>query len=142
MTDLTRLTAAGLSDALASGETSSTEATRAHLDRIGEVDGVLHAFLHTGPEDALAAAAEADRRRAAGDSARYSSGTVRAVAAAQGAACYATERGTGGSADATGCVLDGHIAYGIHHAQLHGLCAARFVAGERAGIVDRFTSAD
>ena len=46
MTDLTRLTAAELASSLASGEISSVEATRAHLDRIAAVDADIHAFLH------------------------------------------------------------------------------------------------
>jgi aspartyl-tRNA(Asn)/glutamyl-tRNA(Gln) amidotransferase subunit A len=64
--DLTRRTAAQLSDALAAGETTSVEITQAHLDRIGEVDGPVHAFLHVDAEGALAQAAESDARRAAG----------------------------------------------------------------------------
>ncbi len=64
--DLTRRTASDLAAALASGETSSVEITQAHLDRIGEVDGAVHAFLHVDAEGALAQAAESDARRAAG----------------------------------------------------------------------------
>ena len=67
MADLTRLTAAQLADALAAGETSSVEATAAHLDRIEAVDGELHAFLHVERDSALATAAQADARRAAGE---------------------------------------------------------------------------
>ena len=67
MSDLTRLTAVELADAMAAGDTSSVEATRAHLDRIASVDGELHAFLHVDRASALATAAEADRRRAAGE---------------------------------------------------------------------------
>ncbi len=67
MSDLTRLTAAQLADALAAGETSSVEATRAHLDRIAAVDGELNAFLHVDRDAALAEAEAADRRRAAGE---------------------------------------------------------------------------
>ena len=67
MADLIRLTAAELAAAIATGDTSSVEATRAHLDRIESVDGELNAFLHTDREAALAAAAQADARRAAGD---------------------------------------------------------------------------
>ncbi len=66
MSALTRRTAAELADALAAGETTSVELTRAHLDRIAEVDGAVHAFLHVDAEGALAQAAEADARRAAG----------------------------------------------------------------------------
>ena len=61
-----RRTAAELADALAAGETTSVEITRAHLDRIAEVDGAVHAFLHVDADGALAQAAAADERRAAG----------------------------------------------------------------------------
>ena len=64
--DLTRRTAAELADALAAGETTSVEVTSAYLDRIAAVDGDVHAFLHDDAEGALAAAREADERRAAG----------------------------------------------------------------------------
>ena len=46
MTDITRLPAADLAAALASGDLSAADATQAHLDRIAEVDGAVHAFLH------------------------------------------------------------------------------------------------
>ncbi|NGP06903.1 Asp-tRNA(Asn)/Glu-tRNA(Gln) amidotransferase subunit GatA [Rhodococcus sp. 14C212] len=67
-TDLTRLGAADLADRIHSGDVSSVEVTRAHLDRIAEVDGDYHAFLHVAGEQALAAAAEVDRAVAAGES--------------------------------------------------------------------------
>ena len=66
MSDLTRISAAQLSERLASGEVSSVEATRAHLDRIAAVDGDVHAFLHVSG-DALETAAAIDARRAAGE---------------------------------------------------------------------------
>ena len=59
-------TAAELADALAAGETTSVELTQAHLDRIADVDGAVHAFLHVDAEGALAQAAASDARRAAG----------------------------------------------------------------------------
>jgi len=62
----TRSTAAELSAQLATGEVSSVEVTRAHLNRIAEVDGDLHAFLHINA-DALAAAETIDKRRASGE---------------------------------------------------------------------------
>ncbi|MFC6288336.1 Asp-tRNA(Asn)/Glu-tRNA(Gln) amidotransferase subunit GatA [Nocardioides sp. GCM10027113] len=65
--DLTRKTAAELADALAAGETSSVEITRAHLDRIAAVDGAVHAFLHVDADGALAQAEAADARRRDGD---------------------------------------------------------------------------
>jgi aspartyl-tRNA(Asn)/glutamyl-tRNA(Gln) amidotransferase subunit A len=79
VTDLTRRTAAELADALSAGETTSVEITRAHLDRIAAVDGVVHAFLHVDREGALAAAAAADERRAAGNPASYLDGIPIAV---------------------------------------------------------------
>ena len=65
--DWTRRTAAGLVDALEAGEVTSVELTRAHLDRIGAVDGAVHAFLHVDAEGALAQAGAADERRRAGN---------------------------------------------------------------------------
>ncbi|GAB7190480.1 Asp-tRNA(Asn)/Glu-tRNA(Gln) amidotransferase subunit GatA [Kineococcus sp. NUM-3379] len=69
--DLTRWDAARLAGALRSGEVSSAEATRAHLDRIAAVDGDaqagVHAFLHVAADQALAAAADVDSRRARGE---------------------------------------------------------------------------
>ncbi|NLT27198.1 MAG: Asp-tRNA(Asn)/Glu-tRNA(Gln) amidotransferase subunit GatA [Microbacteriaceae bacterium] len=68
MTDrLTALTAAELAEAIRTGETTSVAATEAHLARIDAVDGAVNAFLAVDADGALAQAAEADRRRAAGD---------------------------------------------------------------------------
>jgi aspartyl-tRNA(Asn)/glutamyl-tRNA(Gln) amidotransferase subunit A len=66
-TELTRLTAAQIAAAVAAGETSAVEVTHAHLDRIEAVDSQVHAFLHVASGGALAAAAEVDRKRAAGE---------------------------------------------------------------------------
>jgi aspartyl-tRNA(Asn)/glutamyl-tRNA(Gln) amidotransferase subunit A len=63
-----RASAADLSAALETGETTSVELTQAHLDRIDEVDGAIHAFLHVDAEGALRDAAASDARRAAGES--------------------------------------------------------------------------
>ncbi|QCQ91856.1 Asp-tRNA(Asn)/Glu-tRNA(Gln) amidotransferase subunit GatA [Rhodococcus sp. SGAir0479] len=67
MTDLTRLDAAELASKIHSREVSSVEVTQAHLDRIGQVDGELHAFLHVAGEQALVAAGEVDSAIAAGE---------------------------------------------------------------------------
>jgi aspartyl-tRNA(Asn)/glutamyl-tRNA(Gln) amidotransferase subunit A len=67
MPELTRSTAAALSQLLTSGEVSAVELTQAHLDRIAEVDGDVHAFLHVDTDGALAAARSVDERRAAGE---------------------------------------------------------------------------
>jgi aspartyl-tRNA(Asn)/glutamyl-tRNA(Gln) amidotransferase subunit A len=64
---LVRLSAAALADQLAAGEVSSVEATQAHLDRIADVDGAIHAFLHVSADEALATAADVDARRSAGE---------------------------------------------------------------------------
>ncbi|RVW04703.1 Asp-tRNA(Asn)/Glu-tRNA(Gln) amidotransferase subunit GatA [Rhodococcus spongiicola] len=66
-TDLTRLDASELASKIHSREVSSVEATQAHIDRIGQVDGELNAFLHVAGEQALVAAKEADSAIAAGD---------------------------------------------------------------------------
>src|SRR5213595_3448850 len=59
-------TAAEMADALAAGTVTSVELTQASLDRIAEVDGAVHAFLHVDAEGALAQAAQSDARRASG----------------------------------------------------------------------------
>ncbi|EHR49539.1 glutamyl-tRNA(Gln) and/or aspartyl-tRNA(Asn) amidotransferase, A subunit [Saccharomonospora marina XMU15] len=65
-TDLTRLTAAELADRIHARDVSAVEATQAHLDRIAEVDGAVHAFLHVDAEGALAAARLVDATLAEG----------------------------------------------------------------------------
>jgi aspartyl-tRNA(Asn)/glutamyl-tRNA(Gln) amidotransferase subunit A len=60
-------TAAELAEALAAGDTTSVAITQAALDRIAEVDGDLHAFLHVDAEGALRDAAASDERRASGE---------------------------------------------------------------------------
>jgi aspartyl-tRNA(Asn)/glutamyl-tRNA(Gln) amidotransferase subunit A len=67
MSELITKTAAELAAAVAAGEVSAAEVTRAHLDRIAAVDDRVKAFLHVNAEDALAQASEVDRRRAAGE---------------------------------------------------------------------------
>ncbi|HEX5086159.1 MAG TPA: Asp-tRNA(Asn)/Glu-tRNA(Gln) amidotransferase subunit GatA [Nocardioides sp.] len=61
-----RRSAGELAGDLASGATTSVELTQACLDRMGEVEGALHAFLVVDDEGALAAARASDERRAAG----------------------------------------------------------------------------
>ncbi|MBK9724561.1 MAG: Asp-tRNA(Asn)/Glu-tRNA(Gln) amidotransferase subunit GatA [Actinomycetales bacterium] len=67
LTDLTRLSASALADALARREVSSVEVTSACLDRIAAVDGDVHAFLHVASESALETARGVDARRARGE---------------------------------------------------------------------------
>lgn len=67
MNDLIYKNASELVDLLQKGEISSVELTRAHLDRTEAVDASVHSYLHVGPEAALAAAADIDRRRSAGE---------------------------------------------------------------------------
>ncbi len=61
-----RTTAAWLADELREGRVTSVEVTQRHLDRIAEVDGQVHAFLHVDAEGALEQAAASDARRANG----------------------------------------------------------------------------
>lgn len=56
--------ASEMAAALAAKEISSVELTNAHLDRIAEVDGEVHAFLHVDQEGALAQARAIDEARA------------------------------------------------------------------------------
>ncbi len=65
--DLHALTIHQAHTLLRRGETSSVDLTRAVLARVEAVDGRVRAYLRTVPERALAQAAEADRRRAAGE---------------------------------------------------------------------------
>ena len=65
--DLTRQSASVLARAIAEGEVSAEEVTRAHLDRIASVDDRVHAFLHVTTDAALEAARAVDAKRAAGD---------------------------------------------------------------------------
>ncbi|MDQ0375886.1 Asp-tRNA(Asn)/Glu-tRNA(Gln) amidotransferase subunit GatA [Cellulomonas humilata] len=78
-TDLTRISAAALAEKLAAKEVSSVEATQAHLDRIADVDHAVHAFLQVSSDAALAAAADVDARRAAGESLHALAGVPIAV---------------------------------------------------------------
>ncbi len=61
-------TLAQLSAGLASGEFSSVELTRHFLDRIQRLDTAYNSFITVTGDKALASAAEADARRAGGDS--------------------------------------------------------------------------
>ena len=60
------LGAADLAEKIAAREVTSEEVTRAHLDRIAEIDGDINAFLHVGAEQALEAARAADKAVADG----------------------------------------------------------------------------
>ncbi len=62
-----RNSAAEMAAKLNSGEITSVELTRLHLDRIASVDTEVHAFLYVNNEGALAQAAEVDAKRAAGE---------------------------------------------------------------------------
>jgi aspartyl-tRNA(Asn)/glutamyl-tRNA(Gln) amidotransferase subunit A len=66
MTDLVRHSAAALAARIAAREVSAVEVTQAHLDRIAEVDGSVHAFLHVDTDNALAAAARVDAGEVSG----------------------------------------------------------------------------
>ena len=64
---LIRNNASVLAAAIAEGEVSSEEVTRAHLDRIAAVDERVHAFLHVDADGAIAAAKRVDAKRGAGE---------------------------------------------------------------------------
>jgi len=60
-TDLTRLSAMELADRIRNGDVTATEAVEAHLERIDERDDEINAFVTVCADEALEAAAEADR---------------------------------------------------------------------------------
>jgi fatty acid amide hydrolase len=64
---LVALTATEIARLLAAGEISSEELTRAHLDRIDDVDGQIHAFTTVLRQEALTAARRADEERRRGE---------------------------------------------------------------------------
>jgi aspartyl-tRNA(Asn)/glutamyl-tRNA(Gln) amidotransferase subunit A len=67
VTELTRMTAADLANEIAFGQVSAVEVAQAHLDRIGAVDGAVHAFLHVSGESALEQARAVDSAHARGE---------------------------------------------------------------------------
>ena len=79
MSDPTRMTAAALADALAAGDLSSEQITRAHLDRIEGVDEQVGAYLRVAGESALAEARSVDERRAKGEDLHQLAGVPIAV---------------------------------------------------------------
>jgi aspartyl-tRNA(Asn)/glutamyl-tRNA(Gln) amidotransferase subunit A len=66
MIDLTTLTAQKLGEAVRRRELTAVAVTEAALDRIEKLNGTLHAFTTVTKDEALAAAAEVDRKVAAG----------------------------------------------------------------------------
>lgn len=56
-----------MATALEKGEISAVELTKAHLDRIADVDGEVKAFLYVDNEGALAQARDVDQRRKSGE---------------------------------------------------------------------------
>lgn len=67
MSELIRKNASELVALLQKREVSSVELTQAHLDRSAAVDHNVHSYLYQNPAASLAAAADIDRRRAAGE---------------------------------------------------------------------------
>ena len=67
MSDLALLTIEEAHTSLSQGECTAVELTQAVLDRILALDNDIQAYLTLAPELALEQAAEADRRRAAGE---------------------------------------------------------------------------
>ncbi len=67
MSELVKKNASELVELLQSGEITSVELTQAFLDRIEKLNPVLNSYLHVNTKEALATAAEVDRKRAAGE---------------------------------------------------------------------------
>src|SRR5215216_6239540 len=66
-TEIIRQTAVDLAAKIKARELSAVEVTRAHLDRIAEIDGEIHAFLYIDGERAFGSAARVDAKIAAGE---------------------------------------------------------------------------
>ena len=67
MTSFIHTAAANLAVMISSGEVSSEEVTRAHLDRIEQVDPDVHAFLYVDTERAIDTARRVDAKRRDGE---------------------------------------------------------------------------
>ena len=67
MSELVKKNASELVELLHTGEITSVELTQAFLDRIEKLNPVLNSYLHVNTKEALATAAEVDRKRAAGE---------------------------------------------------------------------------
>ena len=65
--EIIRQSAVDLAGKIKSGDLSAVEVATAHLDRIAEIDGEVHAFLYVDGERALAAAARVDAKIVAGE---------------------------------------------------------------------------
>ena len=81
--------------ALRTGRLTSLALTQAHLDRIAARDGRIGAFVHVARDAALAAAAEADQRLAAGEDRGPLHGIPFAVKDIIDVAGWPVRRGTG-----------------------------------------------
>jgi aspartyl-tRNA(Asn)/glutamyl-tRNA(Gln) amidotransferase subunit A len=66
VSDLTRLSATEIAEAISRGEVAAVEVAQAHLDRITSIDSAVHAFLHVDVDGAMAAARAVDEARASG----------------------------------------------------------------------------
>ncbi|MCR5104254.1 MAG: Asp-tRNA(Asn)/Glu-tRNA(Gln) amidotransferase subunit GatA [Eubacterium sp.] len=66
MSDILKLSATELGKKIASGEITSVEATKAYLDRIGNLDKDINAYVTVDTEGAIKMAEEADRKIAEG----------------------------------------------------------------------------
>jgi aspartyl-tRNA(Asn)/glutamyl-tRNA(Gln) amidotransferase subunit A len=66
MNDLVRLSAVEIAGLVAARDVSAVEIAEAHLERIAEVDGALHAFLHVDADGALDQARQVDAGEVSG----------------------------------------------------------------------------
>jgi aspartyl-tRNA(Asn)/glutamyl-tRNA(Gln) amidotransferase subunit A len=67
MIDLTTMTARKIAESVRRRELTAVAVTQAALERIGQLDGALRAFITVTREEALAAAEQVDRKVAAGE---------------------------------------------------------------------------
>ena len=67
MSKLWQLSATDIADAVRTKKLSAVEVARSHLDRLGEVNGVLNAVVQEFPDEAIVAAKEVDQKIANGE---------------------------------------------------------------------------
>lgn len=111
MEHLADWSAVRLAGAIASGEVSAVEVMRAHLERIEERNPVINAVVSQQPDSvSLAAARDADRRRATGEELGPLHGLPTAVKDLMDVAGFPTTHGSAAFADAPAAQHDSVLA--------------------------------
>jgi amidase len=107
---LWRWSATEMADAVATGMVSSREVVQSCLGRIEEVNPELNALVEVRPDEALAMADEADRRRSAGEELGPLHGVPVSIKVNSDQAGYATTQGVSAFRDAMAAEDSPHVA--------------------------------